>query len=42
MLDENTNLTSFEKENLDNKEDRYFSFIDKKEIKDLFINKIFI
>jgi len=42
MLDENTNLTSFEKNNLENKEDRYFSFIDKKEIKDLFSNKIFI
>ena len=42
MLDENTNLTSFEKNNLETKEDRYFSFIDKKEIKDLFSNKIFI
>ena len=42
MLDENTNLTSFEKNNLETKEDRYFSFIEKKEIKDLFKNKIFI
>lgn len=42
MLDENTNLTIFEKNNLETKKDRYFSFIDKKEIKDLFSNKIFI
>ena len=33
MLDENTNLTSFEKNNLETKEDRYFSFIEKKKLK---------
>ncbi len=42
MLDENTNLTNFEKNNLGTEEDRYFSFIDKKEIEGLFSNKIFI
>lgn len=42
MLDENTNLTSFEKNNQETKENRYYSFIDKKEIKDLFTSKIFI
>ena len=42
MLDENTNLASFEENNSEIKKDSYFSFINKKEIKDLFINKIFI
>lgn len=42
MLNENTNLTSFEKNNLNTEESGYYSFINKKEIKDLFINRIFI
>ncbi len=41
MLDENTNLYDFEKINLKTEEDKYFSYIDKDEIKDLFCKKIF-
>ena len=42
ILDENINLNIFEKINLETEENKYFSFIDKKEIKDLFSKKIFI
>jgi len=41
MLDENANLNSFEKINLETEENRYFSFINKQEIKELFSEKIF-
>lgn len=41
MIDENTNLNIFEKINLETEENKYFSFLAKKEIKDLFTKKIF-
>lgn len=42
MLIENTKLTNFEINNLETKEDEYFSFVNKEEIKDLFYDKIFV
>ncbi len=42
MLDENTNLNIFEKIDIVSEENKYFSFIDKKEIRDLFNKKILI
>lgn len=42
MIQEDTNIYDFLKIDKENEKDNYYSFIDKKELKDLFINIIFL